>query len=89
MVLLDEILTSPEEPTAALLSVHETRSLLETRELLESNLEDGFKFVELTPHPRLWQLLGEAALIQSDFPSAIKAFVLKNDYKCVQFVKQV
>ena len=65
------------------------QSLLETQEKLKGSLQDAFTFVEGMPHNRLWQLLAREALTQRNFQLAIKAFVLKDDYKSVQFVKQV
>jgi hypothetical protein len=78
-----------QHPSPQLLSVRQAQSLQETKEKLATSLEDAVAFVEGVPHKRLWQLLAKQALQQHNFPLAIKALVLKDDYKSVQFVKQV
>lgn len=86
---MDSVMTVPSAPVAEWLTLHETRSLTNTRELLASDVEKAFTAVESMPHKRLWLLMAEAALVQLNFQLAIKSFVLKDDYKGVQYVKQV
>lgn len=57
--------------------------------LLGSSLEDAFALVEKCPHQRLWSMLGKAALHGRQFQLAIKSFVRINDYKTIQYIKQV
>ena len=78
-----------QEPTGDHLTVHHARSLTDTLAHLDTSLQDAFAFVERTPHKRLWQLLANEALQKGEYALAIKAFVLQDDYKSVQFVKQV
>lgn len=89
MVDMDSVMSVPDAPEADLLALHETRSFTDTRDLLATDIQAAFDFVETSPHKRLWLLMAEAALVQLNFQLAIKAFVLKDDYKGVQYVKQV
>jgi hypothetical protein len=63
--------------------------LQETQKRLSVSLEDAFSYVEGMPHKRLWGILSERALREQNYQLAIKAMVLKDDYKSIQFVKQV
>jgi hypothetical protein len=72
-----------------LISVCTAASLTETKKRLEVSLEDAFSYVEGMPHKRLWELLSMRALKEHNFQLAKKALVLKDDYKSIQFVKQV
>jgi hypothetical protein len=77
-----------QAPSPDLLSVQKARSLLESTAKMQVSLKDAFAFAETVPHPRLWHELATEALRRHDFGLAIKGFVLKDDYKTVQFVKQ-
>ena len=58
-VLLDQLMREPEAPSKEYLLKFETKSLRDTRELLEKgkNLADATAFVEENPNPRLWRQL--------------------------------
>ena len=72
------------------MTTYETKSLRDTRDVLkEAKLQDAFQFVEQNSHPRLWRLIGEAALEELDFPTAEQAFVACEDYQGIQFVKRL
>jgi hypothetical protein len=71
------------------LHTHMAKSLSNVRDALEQSLDDAFALVDDAPHKRLWQLLGNEAIRRSAFEHAIKAFVRIQDYKRIQFVKQV
>eukprot|EP01012_Entosiphon_sulcatum_P034864 TRINITY_DN4426_c0_g1_i1.p1 TRINITY_DN4426_c0_g1~~TRINITY_DN4426_c0_g1_i1.p1 ORF type:complete len:1254 (+),score=336.39 TRINITY_DN4426_c0_g1_i1:198-3764(+) len=89
-VLLDEIMSEPDHPQKDYMVVFETKSLRDTRELLNSvSIQDAYAFIEDNPHPRLWKLLAEAALEKMDMTVAEKAFVKCQDYKGIQFVKKL
>lgn len=54
-VLLDEIMQSPEHPTAEHLLDLEVKSLRDTHNLLEKvGIAEATAFIEENPHPRLW-----------------------------------
>lgn len=78
-----------QSPSLDMLEVQKAKSLSEAEARLASSLAEGFAQVEARPHKRLWKLLGHAALRQHQYAMATKAFVLQDDYKSVQFVKQV
>lgn len=89
-VLLDEIMSEPDHPQKDYVLTFETKSLRDTRELLNSvSIQDAYAFIEDNPHPRLWKLLAEASLEKMDFTVAEKAFVKCQDYKGIQFVKKL
>lgn len=53
-VLLDEIIQSPENPSLDFIVKLETKSLRDTRQLLEKvNIGEAIKFINDNPHPRL------------------------------------
>jgi len=89
-VLLDEIMAEPDHPQKDYVLTFETKSLRDTRELLNSvSIQDAYAFIEDNPHPRLWKLLAEASLEKMDFVVAEKAFVKCQDYKGILFVKKL
>ncbi|CAG0891619.1 unnamed protein product [Cyprideis torosa] len=89
-VLLDDIMQDPENPSSEHMLTMETKSLRDTRELLEKiGLAEAEKFVEDNPHPRLWRLLAESALDQLDLDMAESSFVRCKDYAGIQFVKKL
>eukprot|EP00735_Rhodelphis_limneticus_P010276 TRINITY_DN29_c0_g1::TRINITY_DN29_c0_g1_i1::g.14869::m.14869 TRINITY_DN29_c0_g1::TRINITY_DN29_c0_g1_i1::g.14869 ORF type:complete len:1186 (-),score=401.47,sp/A6N6J5/WDR35_RAT/54.58/0.0,Coatomer_WDAD/PF04053.9/9.8e-05,Coatomer_WDAD/PF04053.9/15,WD40/PF00400.27/9.4,WD40/PF00400.27/7,WD40/PF00400.27/31,WD40/PF00400.27/2.5e+02,WD40/PF00400.27/6.1e+03,WD40/PF00400.27/1.8e+03,eIF2A/PF08662.6/0.00014,eIF2A/PF08662.6/4.8e+02,Clathrin/PF00637.15/2.1e+02,Clathrin/PF00637.15/9.7,Clathrin/PF00637.15/0.0027 len=89
-VLMDEILRTPDHPDRDYIINFETKTLRDTRELLQTvGLKECYTFVEDNPHSRLWRLLAEAALEQLDFAVADKAFVRCQDYQGIQFVKRL
>ncbi|KAL1124025.1 hypothetical protein AAG570_001795 [Ranatra chinensis] len=90
-VLLDEIMANPESPSVEqhILDL-EVKSLRDTRELLDKvGIKEATAFIEANPHPRLWQLLAEAAVRKLDLPTAEAAFVRCSDYPGIQLVKRL
>uniref|UniRef100_A0A7S1KLL8 Anaphase-promoting complex subunit 4 WD40 domain-containing protein n=1 Tax=Percolomonas cosmopolitus TaxID=63605 RepID=A0A7S1KLL8_9EUKA len=86
--LLDAIMMDPENPQKEHLVNFATKSLRDTRDLLETvSIEDDFQYVSDNPHPILWKLLAEAALEKHEFKISYRAFVMCNDYHGVQFIK--
>lgn len=89
-VLMDEIIADPESPDKECIIIHPTKSLRDTRELLNTvPISEAFQFIEDNPHPRLWRILAESALEQLNFVVADKAFVRCSDYQGIQFVKRL
>jgi WD repeat-containing protein 35 len=88
--MLDDLMANPEQPPKELLVRFDTKSLRDTRQLLQTApIAEAYQFVEDNAHPRLWRILAEAALEQLDFAVADKAFVRCADYQGVQFVKSL
>jgi hypothetical protein len=53
--LLDEMMKRPEQPELTDIVEFDTKSLRDTRELLEGvNLQDAAQFIENNPHQKLW-----------------------------------
>ncbi|CAG0879889.1 unnamed protein product [Darwinula stevensoni] len=89
-VLLDEIMLDPDSPSADSIVKRESKSLRDTRDLLEKvGIKEAAHFVEENPHPRLWGLLAEAALQNLDLETAESAFVRCRDYPGIQFTKKL
>ncbi|KAG0418880.1 hypothetical protein HPB47_004532 [Ixodes persulcatus] len=89
-VLLDEIMQDPENPSPEFVCNMEAKSLRDSRDLLAKvGIEEATQFIEDNSHPRLWQLLAEAALQKMDFQTAETAFVRCRDYQGIQFVKHI
>ncbi|XP_033861234.1 WD repeat-containing protein 35 isoform X1 [Acipenser ruthenus] len=89
-VLLDEILKEPDIPNKDYLINFEIRSLRDSRALIEKvGIEDASQFIEDNPHPRLWRLLAEAALVKLDLKTAEQAFVRCKTYQGIEFVKRL
>ncbi|XP_050539955.1 WD repeat-containing protein 35 isoform X2 [Daktulosphaira vitifoliae] len=89
-VMLDEIILSPENPTLDYIVMLETKSLRDTRQLLEKvSISDTMKFINDNPHPRLSRLLAEAALQNLDLVTSETAFVQCLDYYGIRLVKQL
>ena len=82
---------NPEEPREDLILTHETRTLCETKTMIESNapLADTFAHIESKSHSRLWTLLGDEALRQNDFELAEASFVKAKDFGGISVVKKV
>lgn len=60
---LGDVLKDPENPSKVDLVAMETKSLRDTRHLLEKvGAKEAYQFVEENSHPRLWRLLAESAL---------------------------
>ncbi|XP_047144990.1 WD repeat-containing protein 35 isoform X1 [Hydra vulgaris] len=89
-VLLDELMKNPDNPSKDHIVEMETKSLRDSRDLLEKvGIDDAYQFIVDNPHPRLWRLLAEAALEKLDLEVAEKAFVRCQDYYGIKFVKQL
>jgi WD repeat-containing protein 35 len=89
-VFLDEIMQRPENPSQNDVLNLDTKSLRETRDLLEKvELQEATQFIERNPHPRLWRLLSESALNKLDLKMAEHAFVKLKDYYGIEFVKKL
>lgn len=89
-VLLDEIMKDPDNPTRENVIDMETKSLRDSRDLLEKvGIDDAYQFIVDNPHPRLWRLLAECALERLDLEVAEKAFVQCKDYQGIKFVKRL
>ncbi|XP_065063167.1 WD repeat-containing protein 35-like [Rhopilema esculentum] len=89
-VLLDEVMKDPANPARENLIDFETKSLRDTRDLLEKvGIEDAYQFILENSHPRLWRLLAEAALGRQDLEVAEKAFVRCQDYQGIKFTKRI
>ncbi|KAK4871788.1 hypothetical protein RN001_015912 [Aquatica leii] len=89
-VMLDEIIETPEKPLKEHLHKLEVKSLRDTRQLLEKvGIKEASEFIKDNPHPRLWNLLGEAALRELDLNVAEIAFIRSEDYAGVKFVKKL
>jgi len=53
-VMLDDIIQSPENPSLDYIITLETKSLRDTRQLLEKvGIGEAIKFINDNPHPRL------------------------------------
>jgi len=60
---LGDVLKDPENPSKKDLVAMETKSLRDSRHLLEKvGAKEAVQFVEENSHPRLWRLLAESAL---------------------------
>ena len=83
------VLTVMQEPSSTLLETYSSQSLRNVESLLSCSIDEAFALVEKCPHQRLWGMLGKTALQQRQFQLAIKSFVRMNDYKTIQYIKQV
>jgi len=89
-VLLDEVMKDPGNPARENIIDFETKSLRDTRDLLEKvGIEDAYQFILENSHSRLWRLLAEAALERQDLEVAEKAFVRCQDYQGIKFTKRI
>ena len=88
--MLDDIISDPDTVVADSISSLDTKRLIDVKAILtESGLTEAVKNVELDPHPRLWKIISEFALVSLDLNVAQKAFVQSNDYQGLQFVKRL
>ncbi|XP_064480178.1 WD repeat-containing protein 35-like [Ornithodoros turicata] len=89
-VLLDDIMQDPQNPSLEHICNLEVKTLRDSRDLISKvGIEEAIQFIEDNSHPRLWQLLAEAALRKLDFETAEIAFVRCKDYQGIQFVKYI
>ncbi|XP_025414871.1 WD repeat-containing protein 35 isoform X2 [Sipha flava] len=89
-VMLDEIIQSPDNPSLDYIITLETKSLRDTRQLLEKvSITEAIKFINDNPHPRLSKLLAEASLQALDLTTSETAFVQCQDYHGIKLVKQL
>lgn len=88
--LLDDIMQDPENPTLDQICNLEVKTLRDSRDLISKvGTEEAIQFIEDNSHPRLWQLLAEAALQKMDFQTAEIAFMRSKNYQGIQFVKYI
>mmetsp|Transcript_6986 Transcript_6986/g.14069 ORF Transcript_6986/g.14069 Transcript_6986/m.14069 type:complete len:1248 (+) Transcript_6986:71-3814(+) len=89
-IMLDEIMATPDSPDKDMVLDFETKSLRDAGDLISNvGLAEATAYIEEHSHPRLWKLLGEAALEALDFAVAEKAFVNIGDYPGIQYVKRL
>lgn len=89
-MLFDDIMESADGPSKDHLIRLEVKSLRDTKQLLEKvGINEAAQFIEDNPHPRLWRLLGEAAVHEMNFPMAESAFIRSLDYSAIQFIKKL
>ncbi|KAI9557994.1 hypothetical protein GHT06_014747 [Daphnia sinensis] len=89
-VSLGDVLKDPENPSKEDLVAMETKSLRDTRHLLEKvGTNEAYQFVEENSHPRLWRLLAESALQQYDLQAAESAFVRCADFASLQLLHRL
>ena len=89
-VSLGDVLKDPENPSKEDLVAMETKSLRDTRHLLEKvGAKEAYQFVEENSHPRLWRLLAESALQLYDLLAAESAFVRCADYAALQLLHRL
>ena len=89
---LDTLARDPEQPVAAeCFLTFEAKALRECREALSEpgGVGDAYAYAEANPHPRLWRLVGEAALEKLELTVAEKALVQCEDYLGIQLVKKL
>ena len=89
---LDTLARDPEQPVAAeCFLTFEAKALRECREALSGpgGVSDAYAYAEANPHPRLWRLVGEAALEKLELTVAEKALVQCEDYLGIQLVKKL
>jgi WD repeat-containing protein 35 len=89
-VNLDDLLVAPDDPKREQIVIYETKLLRDMRERIATGgLVAGQAFANKNAHPRIWRLLGDAALEELDFNIAEKAFVRREDYYAIQLVKRL
>lgn len=91
-VLLDEIFKNPDAhlPVDELILSFETRILKDTREMIAKiDVKEAFNHVEKNPYPKLWRIVGEAALNKLELDIAQKSFVKVDDYQGLVFVNKL
>ena len=55
VAMLDDLMQRPENPVQSDIADFDTKSLRDTRELLEKvNLQEATQFIEQNPHQKLW-----------------------------------
>ncbi|CCW68470.1 unnamed protein product [Phytomonas sp. Hart1] len=89
-VHFDELMLDPERPRKEYLVDFETQTLRDMRETLEKeSIDKAFAFVNKDPHPKLWSIFAEHALMKLNFIYAEMAFIKARDYPAIQFVKRI
>lgn len=90
IVRVENLIESPETPSKSLIEKIDTKSLRDTKKIVEQvGIADALQFVKDNPHPKLWRLVGDAALGKLDFANARTCFVHCLDYYALQTVKRV
>ncbi|VDL79711.1 unnamed protein product [Nippostrongylus brasiliensis] len=89
-VLLDNFLLPNSDADRKFIIDSEIKSLRDAKQLLERlKIEAAAEFIERNPHPRLWSLLAEVALLRLDIPTAEYAYVRMRDYCGLRFCKRI
>ncbi|KAK6033505.1 hypothetical protein OSTOST_00262, partial [Ostertagia ostertagi] len=74
-VLLDSFLLHNSTADKKFIIDSEIKSLRDAKQLLERlKIEEAVEFIEKNPHPKLWSLLAEVALLRLDIPTAEYAY---------------
>ncbi|EPB66687.1 hypothetical protein ANCCEY_14222 [Ancylostoma ceylanicum] len=89
-VLLDNFLLYKSGADRRFIIDSEIKSLRDAKQLLERlKIEEAVEFIGRNPHPRLWSLLAEVALLRMDIPTAEYAYVKMYDYGGLRFCKRI
>ncbi|VDM78095.1 unnamed protein product [Strongylus vulgaris] len=89
-VLLDNFLLHKAKADGRFIIDLEIKSLRDAKQLLERlKIEEATEFIGKNPHPRLWSLLAEVALLKMDIPTAEYAYAKLHDYSGLRFCKRI
>lgn len=89
-VLVDEIMRRPEDPRPTDIFVQESETLRNVRETIEKiGISKAKELVLKNSSPRLWRILGEAAMEKLELKTAEEAFIHCKDYLAIQVIKKL
>ena len=89
-VLLDDIMQRPEDPQPGDIFIQESEMLRKVRTTIEKLGIDAAKEMILrSPSPKLWRILGEAAMEALKLDAAEEAFIHCKDYFTIQIIKKI
>ncbi|GMS87190.1 hypothetical protein PENTCL1PPCAC_9365, partial [Pristionchus entomophagus] len=89
-VLVDNFMHYREAPEKRFVVDMEIKVLRDAKLIMErQNIMDAVAFIEKQPHPRLWELLVEHALLKQNLAVAEHSYVKLKDYGGIQFVKKL
>lgn len=57
--------------------------------LKKEGMVKAIQFVDENPHPSLWKIVAEKALMDLDYLAAEKALIKIDDYKTLKYVKKI
>lgn len=89
---LDDIMLSPDENLKfeELFNEHDSSVLEKFNDLLKKEgIMKAVQFVDENPHPSLWKIVAEKALMDLDFLIAEKALIKVDDYKTLKLIKKI